>query len=279
MRRVAVERPAWAIVLLLPALAACAAPPSSNNAMNDMAFSARAPDNPSAANQQQRLAITHRFTLRVPSAETEAIQQRHMAECTRLGCTILSTSIDRSIEGRFNARAAIRIKPESYDAFAAVLAAPPARVMMHSQSADDLALPIFEAEKRLEAKTVLRDRLTAMLRDQSVKTAADLITIEKELAQAQGDIETIVAQRDSLRTRTDTVRIDIVYTGVTGQVGGVDLTPIQQAIAGIGQTVVSSVSWLISSLAALVAWIPIIVFFWWAARRGIRRRRARKALS
>jgi hypothetical protein len=267
----------WAIVLLLLPLAACAAPPS-NNAMYDMALPARAQDNSPAANQQ-RLAISHRFTLRVPSVETEAIQQRHMTECARLGCTILSTSVDRSIEGRFNARAAVRIKPESYDAFAAVLAAPPAKIMMHAQSADDLALPIFEAEKRLEAKTVLRDRLTAMLRDQSVKTAADLITIEKELAQAQGDIETIVAQRDSLRTRTDTVRIDISYAGVTGQVGGVDLTPIQQAISGIGQTVVGSVSWLISSLAASVAWLPIIAFFWWIGRRGIRRWRARKAQS
>jgi hypothetical protein len=267
------------MVLLLPVLAACAAPPSSNNAMNDMAFSARAPDNPPAASQQQRLAITHRFTLRVPSAETEAIQQRHMAECTKLGCTILSTSIDRSTEGRFNARAAVRIKPESYDVFAAVLAAPPSRITMHAQSAEDLALPIFEVEKRLETKTVLRDRLTAMLRDQSVKTAADLITIEKELAAAQGDIETIAAQRDNLRTRTDTVRIDITYTGVTGQVGGVDLTPIQQSISGIGQTLVSSVSWLIATLAALVPWLPVIAFVWWIGRRGIRRWRARKAQS
>jgi hypothetical protein len=263
------------MVVLLPALAACAAPPS-NNAMNDMPFAARAPDNSPAANLQ-RLAITHRFTLRVPSAETEAILQRHMSECTRLGCTILSTSIDRSTEGRFNARAAVRIKPESYDAFAAVLATPPAKIMTHSQSAEDLALPIFEAEKRLEAKTVLRERLTAMLRDQSVKTAADLITIEKELAQAQSDIETLVAQRDTLRTRTDTIRIDITYAGVTGQVGGVDLTPIQQSISGIGQTVVGSVSWLIAALAALLPWLPVIAFAVWIARRGIRRWRARKA--
>jgi hypothetical protein len=148
---------------------------------------------------------------------------------------------------------------------------------MHAQSAEDLALPIFEVEKRLETKTVLRDRLTAMLRDQSVKTAADLITIEKELATAQGDIETIVAQRDNLRTRTDTVRIDITYTGVAGQVAGVDLTPIQQAISGIGQTFVSSVSWLIAFLAALVPWLPVIAFVWWIGRRGLRRWRARKA--
>lgn len=85
--------------------------------------------NNASANERQ-LAITHRFTIRVPSAETEAIQQKHMAECAKLGCTILSTSIDRSNEGRISARASVRIKPDSYEAFAAVLAAPPAQINM-----------------------------------------------------------------------------------------------------------------------------------------------------
>jgi hypothetical protein len=273
MTRAAVGWPLRAMGLLLLTLAACA-PPPSNFAPNESSVAGPAQSNPST--DSRRLAITHRFTLRVPSSETETIQQKHLAECTRLGCTIVSTSIDRSNEGRVNARAAIRIKPESYDAFAAMLAAPPVKITMHSQSAEDLAVPVLDAEKRLAAKTVLRDRLTAMLRDQTVKTAADLITIEKELAQAQGEIETIVAQRDNLRTRTDTVRVDIFYAGAAGQFGGVDLTPIHQAISGIGQTVVSSVSWLISFLAALVPWLPVIAFFWWAARRGIRRWRARR---
>jgi Domain of unknown function (DUF4349) len=260
------------MALLLLTLAACASP--SNYASND---GSAAVQGGYQSTVDRRLAITHRFTLRVPNAETEAIQQKHLAECARLGCTILSTSIDRSNEGRTNARATVRIKPESYDAFAALLAASPAKVTMHSQSAEDLALPVLDAEKRLEAKTLLRDRLTAMLHDQSVKIAADLITIEKELAQAQGEIETIVAQRDSLRARTDTVRIEIFYAGAAGQVGGMDLTPIALAISGIGQTVVSSVSWLISTLAAIVPWLPVIALIWWAARRGLRRWRSRKA--
>jgi hypothetical protein len=273
MTRAAVGWPLRAMGLLLLTLAACA-PPPSNFAPNEGSIAGLAQGNPPT--DSRRLAITHRFTLRVPSSETETIQQKHLAECTRLGCIIVSTSIDRSNEGRVNARAAIRIKPESYDAFAAMLAAPPVKITMHSQAAEDLAVPILDAEKRLEAKTVLRDRLTAMLRDQTVKTAADLITIEKELAQAQGEIETIVAQRDNLRTRTDTMRVDIFYAGAAGQFGGVDLTPIHQAISGIGQTVVSSVSWLISFLAALVPWLPVIAFFWWVGRRGIHRWRARR---
>ena len=282
MTKVAIGRPLWAAAVLLPLLSACA--PGANNflpAGNTIADSPSGgfpgpamQDNPSA--NERRLAITHRFAIRLPGADTEAIQQKHMAECAKLGCTILSTSIDRSNEGRISARASVRIKPDSYDAFAAVLAAPPAQVTMRAQSAEDLAMPIVDAERRLAAKTVLRDRLTAMLRDQSVKTAADLITIEKELAQVQTDIEAITAQRDNLRTRTDMVRIEISYVGAAGQIGGADLTPIYQAVNGISQTAINSVSWLISTLVAVVPWIPVVALIWWAARRGIRRWRSRR---
>lgn len=267
-------RPLRAMFLLLPLLAACA-PAPNNSAQYDLPMAGAAlPGSAQAA--RQLLTITHRYTIRVPSAETEAIQQKHLAECVRLGCSVLSTSIDRANEGRIGARTSVRIKPESFDAFAAVLAAPPAQIIMHAQSAEDITAPIVDAERRLEAKTVLRDRLTAMLRDQTVKTAADLIAIERELAQAQSEIEAITAQRDSLRTRTDTIRIDISYVGAARQIGGADLSPIYQASNAINQTAVNSVSWLIWFIAAAVPWLPLIAVVWWGTRRLMRRWRSQK---
>src|SRR5262249_13809543 len=112
-----------ALSVLLLALAGCAQPPSTSSE-HDVGATLF------LANLQAivRPPITHRFTLRLPAAETEAVQQKHMAECIRLGCTILSTSLDRSNEGRISARASVRIKPESYDAFATLLGTPPAQI-------------------------------------------------------------------------------------------------------------------------------------------------------
>jgi hypothetical protein len=218
--------------------------------------------------------------LRIPSREIEVIQQRHVAECIKLGCSILSTSIDRSDAGRVSAHASVRIKPESFDALAVVLAAPPAQITARAQSAEDLATPIEDVERRLAAKMILRDRLTAMLHDQTTKTAVDLITIEKELAQAQTDIEALTAQRENLTTRTDNVRVEITYLGAISQIGAADLTPIYQAVGTISQTIVNSVSWLISSLAAIVPWLPVIGLIWWISRRLTRRwRRLRNQQS
>jgi len=258
-------------LLLLPLLGGCA-PPVNNFSVQQAAVSgANGPSDPS-----QRLAITYRFTLRVPNAEADALQQKHLVECRKLGCEVLNTSIDRANEGRITGRATIRIKPESFDMFAAALAAPPAEITARSRSAEDLNAPIRDVERRLEMKTVLRDRLTALLRDQTTKTAADLITIEKELAQIQSDIEAATAQRDGLLTRTDTVRVEIIYLGAASLLGGADLSPIYQAVGAINQTFVNSVSWLISTLAAIVPWLPVIVLIWWIVRRGIRSWKSRK---
>lgn len=242
---------------------------------------AQAPSpNPDQSNPQiarRRLAITHAFNLHLSSADVESVQQKHLAECGRLGCTVVSTRIDRSNEGRITARSSIRIAPDAFAAFAAILAAPPAKIVTHSETTDDRTIAVLDVEKRLEVKSALRDRLAAMLREPGTKSAGDLATIEKELAQVQGDIEAIAAQRDYLRTLTETVRVDIDYVGLAAQAGGFDLSPITGAIDGIGETLVRSVAALISFLAATIPWIPLLALVAWATRRGIRRWKARKA--
>jgi hypothetical protein len=255
-------------LLLIPLLGGCSRP------VNNFAAQIRGGyDGPEPG---QGVAVTYRFTLRVPNVQAEALQRTHMAECKKLGCEVLNTSIDRSNDGSISGRASIRIKPESFDAFETILAAPPAEITSRSRMAEDLNMPVHDLERRLEMKSVLRDRLTAMLHDQTPKTAADLITIEKELAQIQSDIESITVQRDVMRLRIDNVRLEINYVGAASLVGGADLTPIYQAVATISQTAVNSFSVLISALAAIVPWLPVIALIWWIARRGIRRWRSRK---
>jgi len=235
--------------------------------------------NPRQSQQSARvsqIAITRGFTLRLPSNEVTAVQQRHLAECAKLGCTVLETRLDRLNEGRISARASVRIEPGRYPAFAAVITAPPAEVTTQSERAEDMTVAVLDVDKRLEVKLALRDRLAAMLKDPVAKGAAELAAIEKELAQAQGDIEATIAQRDYLRTITETVRVDITYDGRPGVVAGYDFSPIKRAANGIIQTLITSVASLIVALAAVVPWLPVIGFVVWGALWGLRRRRAQR---
>ncbi len=229
------------------------------------------------ANTQTKLAITHSYALAMPSRDVEAVQRRDLDECAKLGCTVLGTILQRSDGGHVFARTSLRISPQGFDAFAKALAASPARIVSHSQSAEDKTIPLLDVEKRLAAKTALRDRLEAMLKDPATKTTADLLAIEKELSQIQGDIESATAQRDYLRTITDTVRVDISYDGLVAEVAGLDLGPLKRAMGDFGYTVLTSLASLIYFVAALLPWLPLIVGFGWLVRRGLRRWRARRA--
>jgi hypothetical protein len=232
----------------------------------------------SDADQQKRIAVSHSYTLRLPSREVERVQQAHLDECVRLGCDVLNTRLDRSDVGRISAWTSVRIAPDKLASFTAALTAPPIEVIGHSQTAEDKTLPLLDIEKRLESKIALRDRLTALLKDNIRKTAADLIAIEKEIAQVQGEIESATSQRDYLLTITDTVRLDINYVGVTAQAGGLDLSPIVRAVNGAGRTVIASVASLISFAAAALPWIPVALIVAWIARAVFRRwRRNRPA--
>jgi hypothetical protein len=223
----------------------------------------------------KRLAITHGYTLQVPNADIEDIQQRHLSACSKLGCTVVNTVFDRAFAGRITARSEVRIAPDAFAAFVDILAAAPGQIVTHTITTEDKTVPMLDVEKRLEVKTALRDRLSAMLREPGPRSSADLATIEKELAEVQGDIEGIVAQRDYLRTITETVRVNISYIGLAAQAGGVDLSPISRAGSSIGATLVESIAVLISFLAAIVPWLPLLALLAWAARRALRRWRAR----
>ena len=256
-------------------LAGCGQEDSSNSVVEHGTLGGKVATAPER-NQGKHLAVSHFFTLRLPNDQIEAVQSRHLEECAKLGCTLLRTSLDRANEGRITAYTSVRLSPAAYATFVTIATAPPVDVMSHAETADDQTLPMIDVEKRLEVKTVLRDRLTSMLRDPGKKSAADLAAIEKELAQVQAEIEAAIAQRDYLRTITETIKMDISYNGTAAQAGQIDLSPITFAVKGIGRTIVSSVAALISFLAAVLPWLPIAALLIWAVRRGFRRWRERK---
>src|SRR5215470_18061744 len=229
------------------------------------------------AGPTRRIAVTRSFTLRMPGNEVAIVQERHLAECARLECTVLETRLDQLGDGRVSARASVRIAPERYPALAAAITARPAEVTAQSERADDRTIAVLDVDKRLGVKTALRDRLTAMLNDPATKSVTDLIAIEKELVQAQGDIEAATTQRNYLRTITDTVQIDITYDGHQVVVAGYDFSPIKRAIDSIGGTFATSVASLITFVATTVPWLPVIVLLVWGARRGLRRWRTARS--
>jgi Domain of unknown function (DUF4349) len=257
----------------LLALAACkreapplpyAAAPIAPAAMRSMAVG-QAPD---AANR--RVAYTESFVVELPGDSVEATQQETLKKCLAAGCTVLNTRLDRLRNGVVEGSISVRIAPDRYQAFADTIVAPPARLVSHAETAEDKTIPLLDIEKRLDAQTALRDRLQKMLQ-QAGTSVGDLVAVEKQLAEVQGTIESETAQRDYLRTITDTVKVDVSYNGLIQQAGPVDISPIRVALDAFVQTVIESFGEMIGLIAYALPWLPVAALAAWLLRRLLRR--------
>lgn len=214
----------------------------------------------------QHFAYSHSFAVQLPGDMVEAAQQKHLAECVAAGCIVLATHIDQMRDGVVRASISIRIAPERFAAFANAVTAPPAMLSSHTETADDKTVPLLDIEKRLDAQVALRDRLEQMLK-QPGTGMADLVAVEKQLADVQGTIESETAQRDYLRTITATVKVDVAYNGVTQQAEQFDASPVRIALNEFGRTVIQSFGDMITLAAAVLPWAVLVALAGWLARR------------
>ncbi len=219
----------------------------------------------------RRIAFSHTFAVELPGAMVEATQQNNLTDCFAAGCTVLSTHIDRLRNGAIQAAISIRIAPDHYQAFATAITAPPATLVSHTETADDETVPLLDIEKRLDAQIALRDRLAQMLK-QAGTSVTDLVAVEKQLADVQGTIESETAQRDYLRTMTDTVKVDVSYNGVIQQAGPLDISPIRLALDDFLHTLIQSLGTLILAVATALPWLPLAALAGWGLRWMLRRR-------
>lgn len=219
----------------------------------------------------RRIAYAHSFVLELPSASVQATQQKDLADCLAAGCTVLATHVSSLRNGVVQGSISVRIAPDRYAAFATALTTSPARLVSHTETAEDKTVPLLDLDKRLAAQTTLRDRLTQML-TQAGTSVADLVAVEKQLADVQGTIESETAQRDYLRTLTDTVNVDVAYNGLIQQAGPLDISPIRAALDNFGRTVIQSFGEMIDWIAFALPWLPLGLLAAWLLRRLVRRR-------
>ena len=97
------------------------------------------------------------------------------------------------------------------------------------------------------------------------------MAVERQLADVQGTIESETAQRDYLRTITDTVKVDVSYNGSIQLAGPFDVSPVRVALDSFARTVIQSLGDMIGWFAYALPWLAVIVLAGWAGRRLLHR--------
>lgn len=191
-------------------------------------------------------------------------------------CTVLESSL-RSRKDVYNGRIKMRLAPQGVDSTIAA-ASQGGKITSRSTEAEDLAQPIADTQQQLSLMTTHRDRLAEIMKSKDLKVE-QLITVSKELAKVQTQIDALSTQQAQLRRRVDTDLLTIDLSPPDGTYRAQD-TPIRDALRIFGSNFREAVSMIITFIAYVLPWLVILLptlfllrMFWsWAGRRLAQRK-------
>lgn len=190
-------------------------------------------------------------------------------------CTVLDVSL-QSHQDLPSGNIRMRLAPAGVEPLIA-LASNGAEVTGRNTRAEDLAEPVADTERQLALMTLHRDRLTEFMKNKDIKID-QLITVSKELATVQAQIDSLSTQRANLRRRIDTDLLTINLS-LPRRAYVTDPTPVMDALRYFGNDFRQAVGMVIRFIAVLLPWLVIILpglfllrLFWrWISRKLNRR--------
>ncbi|WP_157994433.1 DUF4349 domain-containing protein [Peristeroidobacter agariperforans] len=193
-------------------------------------------------------------------------------------CTVLDVALS-SNQDLPSGNIRMRLAPGGVEPIVA-LASKDGEVTSRTTSAEDLAEPVADAERQIALLTLHRDRLTEFMKNKDIKIE-QLITVSKELASVQSQLDSTSTQRANLRRRIDTDLLTINLS-LPRQDYTSEQTPVRDALRSFGSDFREAVGMVIRFFAVLVPWLVVILpglfllrLFWqWIGRRLARRQQA-----
>jgi hypothetical protein len=143
------------------------------------------------------------------------------------------------------------------------------RIQNQSQAADDLTSAIYDMEARLEAKRVLRTRLIALLERENA-SVEELVQVERELANVQGEIEGAEAQIRVMRGRVSMSALGLNYTSRVEPVSPGAFDPLTNALTNVFRELAIGLGNVITFIAGFAPWLLVIVPLFWLLSRWLR---------
>jgi hypothetical protein len=170
----------------------------------------------------------------------------------------------------------MRLAPNGVDSLIAV-ASKDAKVTMRNTHAEDLAEPVADTERQLSLLTTHRARLDELMKSKNL-TVDQLITVSRELATVQTQIEQFSSTRANLRRRIDTDLLTINITVPPLDISAAQ-SPVSDAFRSFGIEMKQAFAQVITFVAVLLPWLLVLIpglfalrWLWRRAGRSLRRR-------
>lgn len=222
----------------------------------------------------RHIAYTHRYAIEAERAKLRAVVDAHVARCKQIDCVVINQSFEEeSDQTPPRAMLMVRVARKDTAQFTAALKSGEGRVVRQATQAEDKTLQVVDVEARIANLTQLRDRLRKLINDPKAGIK-EAVEIERQLAQTQGELDSMQAQRRFLAQQTERELFEIQYQSQRSAVERGILAPVKEALLSFGNVFMQSVAALITFFAAAIVWIVLLVIAAWFIRRWWRRRSA-----
>lgn len=220
-----------------------------------------------------RIAYIYRLGFTVGADGIAAAQKAHLALCDQLGparCQLIA--LNRSggdgsyAGGTMTLKVASSIARPFTERLTQAIAGSGGRAVSSAVEAEDVSKAIVDTEARIRQRSILVERLTAILRNRDGKVA-DLVEAERSVATAQEELDQARGWLGELQTRVALSTIHIDYAATAPAAADGFFRPVGETIRESGSLFALSVRGLLTLLIIAAPWIAIGGFGLWGWRR------------
>jgi hypothetical protein len=222
------------------------------------------------------LAYAHVANLELPGRAIRPLMERHQTACELAGptqCQVLSAKVDDD-HGEVAGSLTLQAQPGWLAGFRARLDGDATdaggRIRESGTDTEDLSRSIVDTEAAIRAKTTLRDRVQHLLATHQGKLG-DLVALEQQLAQVQGEIDASRSELAVMRTRVQTSKLTIGYSAIPTPMSGRAVEPLKHSVDGAFSIVMRGLAVIVSLAAVLapffIVGVPVWLFVSWRLRR------------
>ncbi|WP_051710814.1 DUF4349 domain-containing protein [Andreprevotia chitinilytica] len=256
------------------ALSAPAAAPSGAVAEK----SAAADTAEAAANAPRRyIAVRQHLTIETEPEQLSTVWQAAQQRCVEPTCELLNATLNKADDyGVPTAQISVRLKPSAVAAYTTAISQN-GKVIEQAISREDKTDEVIDVEARQKNIAQLRDNLRQMLNQQNAKLA-DLLAVQKELAEAQSQLDSMAGRRLALANQTDKVAVDIELRARRSVAERSVFAPLMQSWHEVGYRFMENVGNVLTFVASILPWLLLLWLpGWWLIKRWRNWRAKRRA--
>lgn len=231
---------------------------------------------------EQFIAYRHSLGFRLPVAEVEPVMSSHVEACRSAGtstCIVTNSNLNNQSDDYVTANVSIRAKPDWIETFMAGVDAEAegagGEISFRNTSAEDLTRTIIDTGARLDASKTLRTRLQTLLETRD-GDLSELLSIERELARVNSEIDGTESYLRALRLRVSMSELSVGYDTKQTVFGPRRENPLGRAFGDFFYNLSGGLAGVITAFALGLPWLFLIGAMLWIWLRVIWPRIRRK---